>query len=87
VTVDQAHSSSSNPRRITFAGAVSAVISTAVMGFLWKEQTFFAGVIVALYIMGGVRGFPWKTPIRKAISIGIFVGIVVSSAMFYWDFL
>jgi ABC-type Mn2+/Zn2+ transport system permease subunit len=69
------------------AGAVSAVISTAVMGLLWKEQPFFAAAAVALYIMGGVRFFPWKTPIRKAVAIGVFVGIVVSSAMFCWDFL
>jgi hypothetical protein len=68
------------------AGAVSAVISTAAMGLLWKEQPFFAAAAVALYIMGGVRFFPWKTPIRKAVAIGVFVGIVVSSAMFCWAF-
>jgi len=70
-----------------FAGAASAIISTAAMGLLWKEQPFFAAAAVALYIMGGVRFVPWKSPIRKAIAIGIFVGIVASSAMFYWGFL
>jgi len=87
MTINQASSGSSDPWRIALTGAVSAMISTGVMGYLWKEQTFFAAVGVALYIMGGVRAFPWKTPLRKAISIGIFVGVVVSSALFYWDFL
>lgn len=71
----------------SLAGAVSAVISTALMGLFWKEQPFFAAAAVALYLMGGVRAFPWKTPIRKAISIGIFVGIAAASAMFYWNLL
>jgi hypothetical protein len=75
------------PRRIILAGAASAVISTAALGLPWKEQPFFAAAAVALYVMGGVRFVPWKTPIRKAIAIGIFVGIVASSALFYWDFL
>jgi hypothetical protein len=87
MTTNQTGSSSSKPRRIVLAGAVSAAISTTVLGFVWKEKPFFAGVAVALYITGGIRAFPWKTPVRKAISIGIFVGIVVSSALFYWDFL
>jgi hypothetical protein len=87
VTDDQPRNSSSSPPRMILAGAASAAISMAVMGFLWKEQPFFAAAAVALYIMGGVRVVPWKTPIRKAIAIGIFLGIAVSSAMFYWDFL
>ena len=82
---DQARSSSRNPRRILLAGAASAFISAAVIGLLWKEQPFLAAVAVAFYIMGGVKFVPWKTPIRKAISIGIFVGIVISIAMFYCD--
>jgi hypothetical protein len=87
VTADQTSRSSSSPAQVTLAGAVFALISAALMGLLWKEQPFFAGAAIALYFMGGVRAFPWKTPIRKAISIGIFVGIVASSAMFYLDLL
>jgi hypothetical protein len=85
--INQASGCPSDQFRIALTGAVSGVTSTAVMGFLWKEHPFFAAVGVALYVMGGVRVFPWKTPLRKAISIGIFVGIAVSSALFYWDFL
>jgi ABC-type Mn2+/Zn2+ transport system permease subunit len=70
-----------------FVGSASAVISAAAMGVLWKEQPFFAFAAVAFYFMGGIRFVPWKTPIRKAIAIGIFAGILVSSAMFYWGFL
>src|SRR5262245_36870756 len=87
VTDDQPRNSPSNPQRILLAAAASAIIATAAMGLLWREQPFFALAAVALYAMGGVRFVPWKTPIRKAIAIGIFVGISVSSAMFYWGFL
>ena len=83
----QTYRSSNSPPRVILAGAVSAVISTVLMGLLWKEKPFFAGAAIAVYLMGGMRGFPWKTPIRKAISIGIFVGIVTSTAIFYWDLL
>jgi hypothetical protein len=57
------------------------------MGLLWKEQPFIAGVALMFYIVGGVRFIPWKTPVRRAIAIGIFFGIVISSAMFYWGLL
>ncbi|OAF13326.1 hypothetical protein AYJ54_44120 [Bradyrhizobium centrolobii] len=40
----------------------------------WRDWTLFAGVWTAMYFMGGARWFPWSTPLRKAISIGVFVG-------------
>jgi ABC-type cobalamin transport system permease subunit len=83
VKADQTDRFSDRTPQIILAGVVSAVISTALMALFWKEQPFFAFAAVALYFMGGVRGFPWKTPIGKAISIGAFVGIVASSAIFY----
>src|SRR5262245_25655135 len=83
VKAGQIRRSLNSPLRLLLASAASAVITTVLMGLLWKEKPFFAGAAVVLYLMGGMRGFPWKTPIRKSVSIGIFVGIVASSAIFY----
>jgi hypothetical protein len=85
MTDDQPRDSSSNLRRRTlFSGAASAVITSSVMWLFWKEQPVFAGLAVALYVMGGARLFPSRTPMQTSISAGVLVGIVVSTAMFHW---
>jgi hypothetical protein len=48
----------------------------------WRDWTLFAGVWVAIYFMGGVSWFPWGTPLRKAFSMGVFVGMVLPA--FEW---
>jgi hypothetical protein len=63
----------------------SAAIVTAVMQIAWRDWTVFAFGWVALYFMGGVRGFPWKTPLRKAFSIGVFVGTVLPTIVWIYD--
>jgi hypothetical protein len=52
----------------------SAAIVAAVLQIAWRDWTLFALGWAALYIMGGARWFPWGTPVRKAFSIGVFVG-------------
>jgi hypothetical protein len=53
---------------------VSAALLAMAMGIAWRDWTVFALVWTGLYFMGGVRWFPWGTPIRKAVSIGVFAG-------------
>ena len=63
----------------------SGAIVTAVMQIAWRDWTVFAGGWAALYFMGGVRGFPWRTPLRKAFSIGVFVGTVLPTILWIYD--
>jgi hypothetical protein len=53
---------------------ITAAVVAAVLMIAWRDWTVFAGIWAAMYFMGGVRWFPWGTPIRKAFSIGVFVG-------------
>ncbi|MBR0972749.1 MULTISPECIES: hypothetical protein [Bradyrhizobium] len=43
----------------------------------WRDWTLLVGAWAAVYFMGGVRWFPWGTPVRKAFSTGVFVGTVL----------
>jgi hypothetical protein len=63
----------------------SAAIVTAVMQIAWRDWTVFALGWAALYSMGGVRGFPWGTPLRKAFSIGVFVGTALPTIEWIYD--
>jgi hypothetical protein len=62
--------------------ALSWAVSTAIVVYLWEEWRIFAFWFSAIYVIGGVRYFPWKTANRKAISIGIFLGIVISGCYY-----
>jgi hypothetical protein len=53
---------------------VTAAIVAVAMETAWRDWTVFALGLAAVYFMGGARWFPWGTPIRKAFSIGVFVG-------------
>lgn len=63
-----------------FAPLVGALLGVGVaVGFryLWREWTFFAFAVSTFYLMGTFRLAPWRTPLRKAIAIGLFVGIAL----------
>jgi hypothetical protein len=83
-TVDQPQKSR---RQITLIGISSIVISTAVVSLIWTRQSFFALLGVFLLVTGGYTILPWKTPAGKAVSIGIFIGIVLATGMFYLNIL
>ena len=55
--------------------SVSIVVAFIVTNF-WHEWTVPVFGAIGLYIIGGIRFMPWKTPISKAISIGVFIGLV-----------
>ena len=63
--------------RIALIAVASWAVSTAIMIYLWEEWPIFAFLFSAIYFMGVVSYFPWKTMNRKAISIGIFFGILI----------
>jgi hypothetical protein len=63
----------------------SAAIVTSVMQVAWRDWTVFAFGWAALYFMGGMRGFPWRTPLRKAFSIGVFVGTALPTIVWIFD--
>jgi hypothetical protein len=73
--------------RIAAIGIASTVVSTAVMSLIWKRQSFFALLGLFLLVSGGYTVLPWNSPIRKAISIGIFVGLILATGMFYLNLL
>ena len=52
---------------------------------LWKNEIIIAiGIIALVYTLGSLRFMPWKTPLRKALSIGIFVGLFITIIL--WRF-
>jgi hypothetical protein len=87
MTMDQRHRPHEDRWRPVLFAILSMVISTIAMSFLWKKKSFFALIGVFLFVTGGYVVLPWKTPIRKAISIGIWLGIALSTALFYLNIL
>jgi hypothetical protein len=87
MAMDQRHRPHDDRGRPVLLAIMCMVISTIAMSFLWKRLSFFALIGVFLFVTGGYVVFPWKTPIRKAISIGIWLGIVLSTTLFYLNIL
>ena len=63
----------------------SAVVVALIMRVAWRDWTVFAMGWAALYFMGAARWFPWGTPIRKALSIGVFIGTALPTAEWLYD--
>jgi len=87
MAMDQQHRPDTDRGRPVLFAIVSMMLSAIAMSFLWKKLSFFALIGVFLFVTGGYVVLPWKTPIRKAISIGIWLGIGLSSALFYLNIL
>jgi hypothetical protein len=52
---------------------------------LWGYEGLVAvGILAFVYILASLRFFPWKTPLRKAFSVGVLVGISVT--VVFWRF-
>jgi len=52
---------------------------------LWKYEGLVAvGMLALVYFLASLRFFPWKTPLRKAFSVGVLVGISVT--VVFWRF-
>lgn len=60
-------------------GGALALSTGLLFNHLWHQWTLFAGFFSLLYFSGLFRSFPWKTPLRKTVSIGIFLGLFASS--------
>jgi hypothetical protein len=63
--------------------AVVFIMSTAISTYgemlLLKNDVIIAiGILAIVYFLGSLRLVPWKTPVKKAVSIGLFSGIVIN---------
>jgi hypothetical protein len=56
---------------------VSAAGTFVALIYLSRDWGFFVFVMVAFYAMGAVRWMPWRTPLRKAFSTGVFVAVAI----------
>jgi hypothetical protein len=68
-------------RRLALLVAITTSIVVAFLArYLWTEWTLFALAIAGFYLVtGGFRLMPWRTPLRKAISVGTFIGFVLAT--------
>lgn len=60
------------------------VIGLSTVGFVLSEAWLLRveplvaiAVLVSVYFLAAIRIFPWRTPFRKAFSIGILLGTIV----------
>jgi hypothetical protein len=70
-------------------GIGSAVVTSVGTAYgemvLWKYEGLVAvGILALVYILASLRFFPWKTPLRKAFTVGVLVGITVT--VVFWRF-
>jgi hypothetical protein len=54
---------------------VTSIIAVYVSKVGWEDWGVFMIAFAAMYYSGGLRWMPWKTPTRKAFSLGVFVGV------------
>ena len=66
---------------------VSAAATFAGLVYFYRDTSwgFFVLVIVGLYVFGGISFMPWRTPLRKAFSTGVFLAVAVGLAIFFFD--
>jgi hypothetical protein len=64
-------------------GAGMAVMTAAALTYTWFEWTFFALIVTAFYFMGMAALMPWRTPLRKAVTIGISAGMAFAAIVFW----
>ena len=64
--------------------SLSAMLSGLTLRYAWQRHwMLFAFFWTVMYFIGGVRFMPWRTPFRKAFSIGIFVGTAIPALEWY----
>ena len=52
---------------------------------LLKVETLVAiGLLALVYFIGSLRFVPWRTPLRKAFTIGLFAGLLLTIIL--WKF-
>jgi len=64
---------------------LSAAGTFAALVYLTRDWGFFVLVFVGVYAIGGIRFMPWKTPLSKAFSTGVFIAILGWIVLFYLD--
>ena len=58
----------------------STIISAFLEVAFWKTDAIIAiGILALIYFLGSLRFVPWKTPIKRAFSIGVLFGVFLGS--------
>jgi len=71
--------------RVAALGLAFFLVTAVFARYLWREWTVFAMVGVFSYVMSGRYVFPWSTPWRRAVAIGVFFGILFSTIEFFYN--
>jgi hypothetical protein len=64
--------------------AVATLSSGLLVRYAWNEWTLFAGLGLAMYLGGSLAIMPWKTPLRKAFSIGVSLGCALATIEWFY---
>lgn len=61
---------------VVLTGVITALGTGFLIRHLWAEWTLFAMFGVGSYVFL-FREMPWRTPLRKSVAIGVFVGVLL----------
>lgn len=60
------------------------LVTAVLVRYLWREWGIFAAVGVWAYVMCGRYVLPRGAPWLKAVAIGVFIGILFSTIVFFY---
>ena len=67
---------------LALIGLITSLVVASIGSYFWREWVVEAMIVSALYFFGLFRFFPWKSVYARAFSIGVFAGMLVSTAGF-----
>lgn len=71
--------------KVLLVFALATIGAAGCETILFRYEVLIAlGILVLVYFLGSLRFLPWKTPLRKAFSIGIGVGMLIT--LVFWKF-
>jgi hypothetical protein len=73
--------------RLVLVFVFSTAVATGVEILLWRWETLLSFIVpFVIYILGSLRFLPWKTPVRKAISGGILLGMFTPLVLYTFGY-
>ncbi len=71
---------------VAVAITLCVLIATFLVSrFAWVNWTLYAIALTAFVLFGGVRFWPWGVERLRPVGVGLFLGLVVASAEFYFS--
>jgi hypothetical protein len=62
--------------RLSLAFLFSAAVGTSIEILLWRSESLMSFILpFVIYTLGSLRYLPWRTPMRKAFSLGALLGM------------